>query len=183
MIIVVLPCSNLRTSDFPHPQAFLLALSTYCSDPREKRRLEELSSKEGNCSRFICHHSPPRPRHVGTEEYNHVVTEDRADLVDILHGFPSCQPPLERMVGKMWEGGGGGREGFRGGRGEGGKGEGGRGGERKGGKREGGRGDERGIGRGGGREGGMDKRMEDLNLSHPHNAPFTCVQLHLPPSF
>lgn len=61
-------------------KALLLTLSKYCSDPNEKRRLEELSSKEG------------------MDEYNALIMEQHLDLLDLLHAFPSCLPPLERMI-------------------------------------------------------------------------------------
>ena len=37
---------------------------------------------------------------VGAGEYSSLFREEeRADLLDVLSAFPSCQPPLERMVG------------------------------------------------------------------------------------
>lgn len=57
-------------------KAFLRALVDYTSDSAEKRRLQELCSKQG------------------AADYNRFVRDACVCLLDLLLAFPSCQPPL-----------------------------------------------------------------------------------------
>ena len=54
----------------------------YASDAAEKRRLQELASKQG------------------ASDYSKYIREDQVSLLDILLAFPSCKPPVERILGK-----------------------------------------------------------------------------------
>lgn len=54
----------------------------HTSDGREKRRLQELCSREG------------------AADYNRFVRDERASLLDLLLAFPSCQPPLRLLLGE-----------------------------------------------------------------------------------
>ena len=48
----------------------------------EKRRLQELCSKQGS------------------GDYTLYVREPSLSILDILEQFPSCHPPVERLIGK-----------------------------------------------------------------------------------
>ncbi|XP_071506249.1 methionine synthase reductase-like [Diadema antillarum] len=61
-------------------KAFLRALVEYSSNPREKRRLQELCSKQGQTD-YATHLRRPC-----------------LSLLDILRAFPSCHPPIERIL-------------------------------------------------------------------------------------
>nr|KAF6490322.1 5-methyltetrahydrofolate-homocysteine methyltransferase reductase [Molossus molossus] len=61
-------------------KAFLRALVDYTSDGAEKRRLQELCSKQG------------------AADYNRFVRDACASLLDLLLAFPSCQPPLSLLL-------------------------------------------------------------------------------------
>ncbi|XP_065882526.1 methionine synthase reductase-like isoform X2 [Dysidea avara] len=61
-------------------KAFLFMLSQYTDNEKEKRRLEELCSKQG------------------ASEYTHLFIEYHLDLLDVLNAFPSCAPPLPRLI-------------------------------------------------------------------------------------
>ena len=39
--------------------------------------------------------------YVGAAEYTRLFTELHTDFLDVLHAFPSCQPPLERLIGQL----------------------------------------------------------------------------------
>ncbi|XP_036266093.1 methionine synthase reductase isoform X2 [Pipistrellus kuhlii] len=60
-------------------KAFLRALVDCTSDGAEKRRLQELCSRQG------------------AADYNHFVRDACASLLDLLLAFPSCQPPLSLL--------------------------------------------------------------------------------------
>ncbi|CAB4037478.1 methionine synthase reductase, partial [Paramuricea clavata] len=62
--------------------AFLRVLCEYTSDAVEKRRLQELCSKEGAAN------------------YSTFIREPHVSFIDILKAFPSCKPPFERLLGK-----------------------------------------------------------------------------------
>ena len=62
-------------------QALLRLLVDYACDVSEKRRLEELCSKEG------------------VEDYAAFVRAENVSLLDMLYTFASCQPPVERLIG------------------------------------------------------------------------------------
>ena len=55
----------------------------YTSDVSEKRRLQELCSKEG------------------AEDYTAFVRTENVSLLDVLYTFLSCQPPVERLIGTL----------------------------------------------------------------------------------
>ncbi|XP_022368176.1 methionine synthase reductase isoform X2 [Enhydra lutris kenyoni] len=61
-------------------KALLRALVDHTSDLREKRRLQELCSREG------------------AAHYNRFVRDERASLLDLLLAFPSCRPPLRLLL-------------------------------------------------------------------------------------
>ncbi|KAM4871259.1 methionine synthase reductase isoform X2 [Urocitellus parryii] len=61
-------------------KAFLRALADCTRDSAEKRRLQELCSKQG------------------AGDYNHFVRDASACLLDLLLAFPSCQPPLSLLL-------------------------------------------------------------------------------------
>ena len=39
---------------------------------------------------------------VGSDQYSTLFTEKRTDFLDILHAFPSCSPPLSRLIGMLY---------------------------------------------------------------------------------
>uniref|UniRef100_A0A8D1SRC6 Methionine synthase reductase n=1 Tax=Sus scrofa TaxID=9823 RepID=A0A8D1SRC6_PIG len=61
-------------------KAFLRALAEHSSDGAERRRLQELCSRQG------------------TADYNRLIRDARACLLDLLLAFPSCQPPLGLLL-------------------------------------------------------------------------------------
>ena len=61
-------------------KAFLRVLCEYTSDSEEKRRLQELCSKEG------------------AADYSTFIREQHVAFIDILNAFPSCKPPFERLL-------------------------------------------------------------------------------------
>ncbi|XP_023401139.1 methionine synthase reductase isoform X1 [Loxodonta africana] len=61
-------------------KAFLRALVDCTSDGAQKRRLQELCSKQG------------------AADYNRFVRDARVSLVDLLHAFPTCRPPLSLLL-------------------------------------------------------------------------------------
>lgn len=61
-------------------KAFLRALSDYTSSATEKRRLQELCSKQG------------------AADYNRFIRDAGVCLLDLLLTFPSCQPPLSLLL-------------------------------------------------------------------------------------
>lgn len=63
-------------------QAFLRALVECTSDAREKRRLQELCSRQG------------------ASDYTHFIRDSNVCLLDLLHAFPSCKPSLSLLIGK-----------------------------------------------------------------------------------
>lgn len=64
-------------------QALLRVLLEYTSDDTEKRRLQELCSKQGN------------------DDYARYIREPSLSVIDILNHFSSCHPPVERLIGKL----------------------------------------------------------------------------------
>ncbi|XP_031216189.1 methionine synthase reductase [Mastomys coucha] len=61
-------------------KAFLRALADYTSSATEKRRLQELCSKQG------------------AADYNRFIRDASVCLLDLLLTFPSCQPPLSLLL-------------------------------------------------------------------------------------
>ncbi|XP_034379513.1 methionine synthase reductase [Arvicanthis niloticus] len=61
-------------------KAFLRALGDHTSSAPEKRRLQELCSKQG------------------AADYNRFIRDANVCLLDLLHAFPSCQPPLSLLL-------------------------------------------------------------------------------------
>ncbi|KYO34660.1 methionine synthase reductase [Alligator mississippiensis] len=61
-------------------KAFLRALVEYTSNTGEKRRLQELCSKQG------------------ASHYNHFIREQDVCLLDLLHTFPTCKPPFNLLI-------------------------------------------------------------------------------------
>ncbi|KAJ8277709.1 hypothetical protein GJAV_G00078880 [Gymnothorax javanicus] len=61
-------------------KAFLRALVDYTTDAGEKRRLQELCSKQGSA------------------DYNRFVRDPSLCLLDILRAFSSCSPPLSLLI-------------------------------------------------------------------------------------
>ncbi|XP_076456034.1 methionine synthase reductase-like isoform X2 [Babylonia areolata] len=70
-------CVDIRE---PPKKALLRHLVDYTSDAREKRRLQELCSKEG------------------AQDYTAHVHGEHVSLLDVLYTFPSCHPPVERLI-------------------------------------------------------------------------------------
>ncbi|XP_078285228.1 methionine synthase reductase [Rhinoraja longicauda] len=70
-------CLEIRTVP---KKACLRALVEYTSDPSEKRRLQELSSKQG------------------AADYNHYIRDFNVCLLDILSSLPSCHPPFSLLI-------------------------------------------------------------------------------------
>ncbi|CAH6787420.1 methionine synthase reductase [Phodopus roborovskii] len=70
-------CLEIRTVP---KKALLRALVDYASDTAEKRRLQELCSKQG------------------AADYNCFVRDASACLLDLLLAFPSCRPPLSLLL-------------------------------------------------------------------------------------
>ncbi|XP_074652264.1 methionine synthase reductase-like [Tubulanus polymorphus] len=73
-------CCDIRTT---LKKACLRMLVDYTTDPTEKRRLQELTSKQGS------------------EDYAKFVRETHVSLLDILLSFPSCNPPVERLIEQL----------------------------------------------------------------------------------
>uniref|UniRef100_A0ABM5GA88 Methionine synthase reductase n=1 Tax=Pogona vitticeps TaxID=103695 RepID=A0ABM5GA88_9SAUR len=61
-------------------KAFLRSLVEYTTDAGEKRRLQELCSKQGS------------------SDYNTFIRDAGACLLDLLHTFPTCRPPLSLLI-------------------------------------------------------------------------------------
>ena len=61
-------------------KALIRVLVEYAEDPQEKRRLQELCSKQGS------------------NDYHAFVREPSISLLEILKAFPSCKPPFERLL-------------------------------------------------------------------------------------
>ncbi|XP_061096578.1 methionine synthase reductase [Conger conger] len=70
-------CLEIRTVP---KKAFLRALVDCASDPAEKRRLQELCSKQGSA------------------DYNRFVRDPSLCLLDLLRAFSSCSPPLHLLI-------------------------------------------------------------------------------------
>lgn len=61
-------------------KALVRVLAEHTSDPQEKRRLQELCSKQG------------------ASDYTKFIREPGLSLLDLLNAFPSCRPPFERLL-------------------------------------------------------------------------------------
>nr|XP_033785615.1 methionine synthase reductase isoform X2 [Geotrypetes seraphini] len=61
-------------------KAFLRALVEHTIDDTEKRRLQELCSRQG------------------ASDYSHFIRDPSICLLDLLRAFPSCKPPLELLI-------------------------------------------------------------------------------------
>ncbi|KAM3910089.1 methionine synthase reductase-like isoform 1-T2 [Leptodactylus fuscus] len=61
-------------------KAFLRALAEQTSDVAERRRLQELCSKQGN------------------SDYNSFIRDQAISVLDLLNAFPSCRPPLGLLL-------------------------------------------------------------------------------------
>ncbi|NWS90510.1 MTRR reductase, partial [Toxostoma redivivum] len=61
-------------------KAFLRALVECTSDVGEKRRLQELCSRQG------------------ASDYTHFIRDSNVCLLDLLHAFPSCKPSLSLLI-------------------------------------------------------------------------------------
>lgn len=67
---------------FPSPrQAFLRALVEHTADDVQRRRLQELCSKQG------------------AADYNSYVRDPNLSVLELLMAFPSCSPPLGALIG------------------------------------------------------------------------------------
>ncbi|PFX32393.1 Methionine synthase reductase [Stylophora pistillata] len=73
----LLTCLEIRSIP---SKALLRVLAEHTTDPQEKRRLQELCSKQG------------------TSDYTKFVREPSLSLLDLLNIFPSCRPPFERLL-------------------------------------------------------------------------------------
>lgn len=70
-------CIDIRE---PPKKALFRALVEYTSDQGQKRRIQELCSKQG------------------AADYTQFVRQPSLSLMDILNAFPSCIPPVERLL-------------------------------------------------------------------------------------
>eukprot|EP00644_Phytophthora_capsici_P014169 jgi/Phyca11/525346/estExt2_fgenesh1_pm.C_PHYCAscaffold_30099 len=61
-------------------KAAVRALATYCSDEEERAHMLVLSSK------------------TGALKYKTFITEQHLNIVELLHLFPSCKPPLDHLL-------------------------------------------------------------------------------------
>ncbi|OCT76208.1 hypothetical protein XELAEV_18031404mg [Xenopus laevis] len=61
-------------------KAMIRALVEHTSDATEKRRLQELCSKQGS------------------SDYNHFIRDNSISILDLLNAFPSCNPPLNLLI-------------------------------------------------------------------------------------
>ncbi|XP_040441407.1 methionine synthase reductase [Falco naumanni] len=61
-------------------KAFLRALVEYTSDAGEKRRLQELCSRQG------------------ASDYTRFIRDSNVCLLDLLHAFPSCKPSINLLI-------------------------------------------------------------------------------------
>ncbi|KAL3666034.1 hypothetical protein V7S43_008827 [Phytophthora oleae] len=61
-------------------KAAVRALATYCSDEEERARMLLLSSK------------------TGADKYKTFIAEQHLNVVELLHLFPSCKPPLDHLL-------------------------------------------------------------------------------------
>ncbi|XP_067687349.1 methionine synthase reductase-like [Haliotis asinina] len=77
---IFLTCVEIR--DQPK-KALLRIFVEWTSDESEKRRLQELCSKQG------------------AGDYSRFIRESRLSLLDVLTAFPSCQPPVERLIEQL----------------------------------------------------------------------------------
>lgn len=73
----LLTCLEIRSIP---SKALIRVLAEHTSDPQEKRRLQELCSKQG------------------ASDYTKFIRESGLSLLDLLNAFPSCQPPFERLL-------------------------------------------------------------------------------------
>ncbi|VDP14973.1 unnamed protein product [Soboliphyme baturini] len=73
-------CLNIRVTP---SQSMLRMMANACDAEHEKRRLLELSSAEGR------------------NEYIRFVQGPSLSLLDVLHAFPSCNPPVESLIGVL----------------------------------------------------------------------------------
>ncbi|KAL5010026.1 hypothetical protein ScPMuIL_012331 [Solemya velum] len=70
-------CVDIRE---PPKKALLRSLVEYTPDPTEKQRLQELCSKQG------------------AETYTKLIREPSLSILDIFLAFPSCRPPVDRLL-------------------------------------------------------------------------------------
>lgn len=68
----------------PSHQAFLRALVEHTADGGQRRRLQELCSKQG------------------AADYNAYLRDPSLGILDLLTAFPSCSPPLSLLIG-TWD--------------------------------------------------------------------------------
>ncbi|KAG8442634.1 hypothetical protein GDO86_011426 [Hymenochirus boettgeri] len=61
-------------------RAMIRSLVEHTKDPAEKRRLQELCSKQGS------------------SDYNHFIRDNSISILDLLKAFPSCKPPLSILI-------------------------------------------------------------------------------------
>ena len=73
----LLTCLEIRSVP---SKALVRVMAEHTADPQEKRRLQELCSKQG------------------TGDYTKFVREPYLSLLDLLNTFPSCKPPFERLL-------------------------------------------------------------------------------------
>ncbi len=64
-------------------QTLVRVLVEHTSDGDEKRRLQELCSRQGSA------------------HYTQYIRQSAVTLLDLLITFPSCQPPIVRLLGKQ----------------------------------------------------------------------------------
>ncbi|XP_033729185.1 methionine synthase reductase-like [Pecten maximus] len=77
---ILTTCVDLRE---PPKKAFIRTLAEYTSEEQERRRLQELCSKQGS------------------SDYSHFIREAGVGLLDLLMTFTSCNPPVERLLEQL----------------------------------------------------------------------------------
>ncbi|XP_069120438.1 methionine synthase reductase-like [Argopecten irradians] len=73
-------CIDIRD---PPKKAVIRTLAEYTSDERERRRLQELCSKQGG------------------SDYSQFIREAGVGILDLLLAFTSCNPPVERLLEQL----------------------------------------------------------------------------------
>uniref|UniRef100_T1JG33 Methionine synthase reductase n=1 Tax=Strigamia maritima TaxID=126957 RepID=T1JG33_STRMM len=78
---ILLTCCDIRAVPKKvHLQAFIRLLVEFTTDTQEKRRLQELCSRQGSA------------------EYSSLIRDQSLSLLDLLMEFKSCKPSIERLL-------------------------------------------------------------------------------------
>jgi methionine synthase reductase len=85
-------CADIRSVP---KKGFLRVLAEYCGLEFEKQRLLWLSSRQGYTCPYISYNDMID---VGAQDYRQFILDHHVDILDILHSFPSCHPPLSILI-------------------------------------------------------------------------------------